>query len=70
MHKDVPHANDGTPWNVRMRRFPVLRQSACGLTDNLQVVHNPVLDQLVTVERVPSCLCIALDSLNRLGYVA
>src|SRR4051812_38638545 len=66
----MPHAGDLSPLDVGSLLPDLIRQRASGLAQNLEMTDEPVLDQLVLVERVPPTSGIAFDAIDRFDHVA
>lgn len=64
MHQDMAHTDDFSPRNRIEALTRIVRQCPCGLTNQLQVVDTPYLDEFFGSElRFPAAL-VFLDVLN------
>ena len=64
VHEDVVHPDNFSPWYIRPLVAGFLREPACGLTDDLEMSHDPYLDEFVVVKGCPAAVGVALDSLD------
>ena len=69
VHEDVSHPDDLGPRDVGGTIPDIGRQGPDGFADDLQVAHEPVLYELVSLEHFSATSCIAFDALDGFEHV-
>src|SRR5688500_7408073 len=69
VHQDVAHTDDLLPGRFALPT-KLWREACYGLTQSREVVHDPDLDQFVTLERLTPLRAVLLELLDRIQDVA
>lgn len=69
MNQDMAHLDDLGPWDIVMRFSKRRGELAGGLTDNLNVVNHPGMNEFVFLEDATASLRIPLDPFDRVEDV-
>jgi hypothetical protein len=70
VNEDVSHARDLMPWNLRRERTDLIRYGSGRFSDDLEMTHEPRLQQFIALERALIAVGVALDRRDRLHSVA